>query len=56
MAFEGDENLAALLAPVLRRTMAVEIFGRVRHVSPERGAVRGVDARMWIYRLENPKG
>ncbi|MEE9607048.1 MAG: hypothetical protein V3U03_04860 [Myxococcota bacterium] len=48
MAFEGDENLAALLAPVLRRTMAVEIFGRVRHVSPERGAVRGVDARMWI--------
>lgn len=52
--FDAEEDLAELLAPGLRRTMAVEISGRVRQVAPERGAVRGLDARVWIYRLENP--
>ena len=38
----------------LRRTLAVEISGRVRRVSPEPGGVGALDARTWIYRLENP--
>jgi hypothetical protein len=50
--FEGERKLAALLAPLLRRTMAVEISGRVRRVSRAEG--QGLDAQVWIYRLDHP--
>lgn len=53
--FEGEENLAALLTPFLRRTMAVEISGPVRRVDGADDTAERLDAQVWIYRLENPK-
>lgn len=45
---EDAGNLAALLAPFLRRQMAVEIAGEVTRVSS------GLDAEVWVYRLDDP--
>lgn len=44
---EDAANLSTLLAPFLRRQMAVEIGGEVRRVPS------GLDAEVWIYRLES---
>ena len=51
--FAGEENLAALLTPFLRRTMAVEISGPVRRVAAGPGGAEALGAQVWIYRLEN---
>ena len=44
----GDDELAVLLSPFLRRQMAVEIEGPVRRVSG------GLRPELWVYRMENP--
>ncbi len=45
---EDVRNLATLLAPFLRRQMAVEIAGETNRVAS------GLDADVWVYRLDNP--
>ena len=46
--YMGDDELAVLLRPFLRRQMAVEIEGPVKRVSS------GLRPELWIYRIENP--
>ncbi len=43
-----EEDLGALLAPLIRRQFAMEITGRVRRVASEADEVE-----IWIYRLED---
>jgi hypothetical protein len=45
-----DADLAALVAPVVRRQFAIEIGASARRL-PEENA-----AQMWVYRLEDPTG
>lgn len=46
VAVSDSKDLAALVAPVIRRQFAIEISGEVRPV--------GRGAELWIYRLEDP--
>lgn len=45
---DEEGNLALLLAPFLRRQMAIEIGGKSRRVDS------GLDAKVWVYRLDSP--
>ena len=47
---DGGVRLASMLSPFLRRLMAVEISGPVRRRSS------GLDADVWVYRLESRSG
>lgn len=46
----GDDDLAELLGPVIRRQFAIELGASVRRIP---GAAR---AEMWVYRLDDPAG
>jgi hypothetical protein len=46
----GDEDLAELLGPALRRQFAIDVGGAVRRIPGAAGA------EMWVYRLEDPPG
>lgn len=50
VAVESDEDLAALLRPVLRRQFAIDVGPSVSRIPDAAGA------EMWVYRLEDPPG
>ncbi len=49
VAVTGEDDLGALLAPLIRRQFAMEISGRVTRVAGE-----AEEVEIWIYRLEDP--